>query len=142
MEMCKDGPWVGLLVLLHCDSKTRSCAVGEIVGTSEDNLPLGPMLHVRPLGPVEKVEQVLPFQVRVLFADPFGGPEIERLVAPNDEPLSRYNIGIVAKKGIRANEDSRTAEIYVINLMTLKGEWLSLNELHRVGTEVSSIGEE
>lgn len=133
MEMRKDGPWVGLFVLLHCDSKTRPCTVGEIVGTSEDNLPLGPMLHVRPLGPVEKVEQVLPFQVRVLFADPFGGPGIERLVAPNDEPLSRYNIGIVAKKGIRVNEDNGTAEVNVTNLMTRRGEWLKADKLHRIG---------
>lgn len=95
MGVSQDGPWVGLFVIPCPGVKGGLQSVGEVVATSMDGHPLGPLLHISPLSPDTDPVELFPFEVQVLVADPHAKVKFGSLVAPSEEMMSRDNISVV-----------------------------------------------
>jgi hypothetical protein len=114
MSTSKNNPWVGLFVV---SPPHAFAGVGEVVMITGEELPVGPMLHVRKLRSSGVVE-VLPYDVRILVANPHEKVRILRMVIPHNQVMQRGNIAWV--KGVHM--DPETEEVVSADIEFLESK--------------------
>jgi hypothetical protein len=114
-EHANNSSWVGLFVVAGFSQKF--IGVGEVIDVSREDLPVGPMLHVKPLTTGEEVVEVLPIHIRVLLPNPYTKPiKWHEIVFPSREHPSTDNIGYVV--GWHLDKDRKVVSVKIVNFKT------------------------